>query len=94
MGDGSDSVRATRVTVMAAGSESIRGSAGDYEKVTRCTERPIAPGGTSTRAEAAAAEEESESAAAFDEEEFPGAVRHNALLFLLSTILRPLRCHI
>lgn len=93
-GDCSDCASDTRVVVMAAGSESTRGSAGGHEKIPRHTEGSTGPGGTSVRAEAAAAEEESESAAAPGEEKFPGAVRHNAQLLLLPAILRNLHCHI
>lgn len=93
-GDCSDFTSDTRDATMAARSKSIRGSAGDHEKIPRHTKGPIGPCGSIVRAEAATTREESESTATPDKEKFPGAISHNDHLLLLSTILRNLRCHI
>jgi len=77
-GDCRDFTSDTRDTTMAAGSKSTRGSAGDHEKVPRHTKGPTGSGGTFARTEAAATEEESEYAKTPDEEEFSGAICHNA----------------
>lgn len=93
-GDCSNFASGIRVTTMAAGSESIRRSAGDHEKVPRNTKRPTGSSRSSTRTEAAATEEKSESAKISDKEEFLSAIFHYDQLLLFPTILRNLRCHI
>lgn len=84
----------TRDSPVAAGSKSARRGARDYEEIPRNTEGPAGTGGSLVRTETAAAEEESEPAEASGEEELPGAVRHNAQLLLVPTVLRDLRGHI
>jgi len=93
-GDYFDFASGIRVATMAAGSKSIRGSAGDHEKVPRNTKGPTGSSRSSIRTEAAATEEKSESAKIPDKEEFPSAIRHYGQLLLFSTILRNLRCYI
>lgn len=92
--DGPYFTRGTRDSAVAAGSKSARRSVGDHEKIPRNTEGPAGTSGSSVRAETAAAEEESEYTEAPGEKELPGAVRHNAELFLFPTVLRDLRGHI